>query len=49
MAQRLCGPRGRLDEREVGSLLTLVEFGLALAAILVAASLFTNVVEILGA
>lgn len=49
MAQRLGGPRGRLDEREVGSLLTLVEFGLALAAILVAASLFTNVVEILGA
>ena len=43
------GPRGRLDEREVGSLLTLVEFGLALAAILVAASLFTNAVEILGA
>ena len=49
MAQRLGGPRGRLDEREVGSLLTLVEFGLALAAILVAASLFTNAVEILGA
>jgi hypothetical protein len=49
LAQRLGGPRGRLDEREVGSLLTLVEFGLALAAILVAASLFTNAVEILGA
>ena len=49
MAQRLGGPRGRLDEREVGSLLTLVEFRLALAAILVAASLFTNAVEILGA
>ena len=49
MAQRLGGPRGRLDESEVGSLLTLVEFGLALAAILVAASLFTNAVEILGA
>jgi cation:H+ antiporter len=30
-------------------LLTLVEFGLALAAILVAGSLFTNAVEILGA
>ena len=30
-------------------MLTLVEFGLALAAILVAASLFTNAVEILGA
>jgi cation:H+ antiporter len=30
-------------------LLTLIEFGLALAAILVAASLFTNAVEILGA
>jgi len=44
LAQRLGGPRGRLDEREVGSLLTLVEFGLALAAILVAASLFTNAV-----
>ena len=49
MVQCLGGPRGRLDEREVGSLLTLVEFGLALAAILVAASLFTNAVEILGA
>jgi cation:H+ antiporter len=49
LAQRLGGPRGRLDESEVGSLLTLVEFGLALAAILVAASLFTNAVEILGA
>src|ERR671916_836880 len=49
LAQCLGGPRGRLDEREVGSLLTLVEFGLALAAILVAASLFTNAVEILGA
>jgi cation:H+ antiporter len=36
-------------QRELGSLLTLVEFGLALAAILVAASLFTNAVEILGA
>jgi len=29
-------------------LLTLIEFGLALAAILVAASLFTNAVEIFG-
>src|SRR5919107_740206 len=48
LVQCLGGPRGRLDEREVGSLLTLVEFGLALAAILVAAYLFTNAVEILG-
>ena len=34
---------------EIEPLLTLLEFGFALAAILVAASLFTNAVEILGA
>src|SRR5215212_11983674 len=37
------------DTKGERALLTLVEFGLALAAILVAASLFTNAVEILGA